>query len=148
MVSWGFAFKKGFILWLWCILWVIVGSLIFGVIGVGSLLPLVDVILNPTPEKLAPEALAGAMLPTIIGVIVGIFICSFIALIGVFASIVKVVTDAVEEQPLKRTLAEVPIERPTVPTPPSVAQYCPNCRRQIVDPSIVFCPDCGAKITE
>lgn len=147
MVGWGFAFKKGFILWLWCILWVIVGALIFAIISGASLLPFVDVILNPTPEAFTPETLARTMPPIIIGVIAGIFIGSLIAVIGVFASLVKVVTDAVEEQTRKRSLAES-VREPTVPTPPSVAQFCPNCGRQIVDPSVVYCPDCGAKITE
>ena len=147
MVGWGFAFKKGFILWLWCILWVIVGALIFTIISMGSLLPFVDVILNPTPEALTPEALVGTMGQIIIGVIAGIFIGSLVAFIGVFASVVKVVTDAVEEQARKRSPAEA-VRQPTVPTAPSIAQYCPNCGRQIVDPSVVYCPDCGTKITE
>ena len=37
---------------------------------------------------------------------------------------------------------------PTVPTPPSNAQFCHNCGRQMVDSSVVYCPDCGVKITE
>lgn len=145
MVSWGTAFKKGLKLWLLCMLWIGVGVLIVAIISGVSVLAFINVIQNP-PQTF--EAFIGSMLPIIVGVIVGIIIGSLIAVVGVFASIVKVVTDAVEEQTLKRSLAEVPVRRPTVPTPPSVAQYCPNCGGQIVDPSVVYCPDCGAKITE
>lgn len=147
MVRWSFAFKKGFILWLWCILWVIVGVLVFAIISIGSLSPLVHLILNPTPEALTLEALVSTLPQLIIGIVAGIIAGSFIAVIGMFASVVKVVSDAVEEQMRKGSLAEA-VRKPTVPTPTSIAQYCPNCGRQIVDPSVVYCPDCGVKITE
>lgn len=147
MVGWGFAFKKGVILWLWCILWVIVGTLVFVIISVGSSSLLIPLILNPTPESLTPEALLNTMPQVIIGIVAGILASSFIAVIGMFASIVKVVGDAVGEQMRKESLAEA-VREPTAPTPASITQYCPNCRRQIVDPSVVYCPDCGVKITE
>lgn len=70
-----------------------------------------------------------------------------IGVIGMFASVVKVVTDAVEEQMRKRTPPEV-VREPTVSPAPSVVQSCPNCGRQIVDPSVIYCPECGAKITK
>lgn len=130
MVGWGFAFKKGFILLLWCILWAIVGALIFVIIGIGSLLPLVDVILNPTAEALTPEALARIMPPLAIGVIVGVIIGSLIPVIGVFASLVKVVTDAVEEQ--KRMRADASLA-------------CPDCGAEI-RPEMVHCSKCGRKL--
>lgn len=145
MVGWGTAFKKGFKLWLLCDLWIGVGALIAAIISGGSMLAFMNLMQNP-PQTYG--AFIGSILPLIIGVIAGVIIGSLIAVIGVFASIIKVVTDAVEEQTLKRGLAEVPATRPTVPTPPSAAQYCPNCGRQIVDPSVVYCPDCGTKITE
>lgn len=152
MVSWWFAFKKGFKLWLLFDLWIGVGLLIVAIaiiIGAMSVSSVVtDVILTP-PES--PEALIEtikSIIPTIAGVIAGVIIGPLLAALGCFASIVKVVTDGVEEQALKRSLAEAPARRPTAPTSPSAAQYCPNCGRHIVDPSVVYCPDCGAKITE
>ncbi len=147
MVGWGFAFKRGFILWLWCILWGIVGVVVFLIISIGSISPLVALILNPTPETLTPEALASTVPQLIIGTVAGILAGSFIAVIGAFASIVKVVGDAVEERIRRRSLAEA-VREPTIPTPRSTTQYCPNCGRQIIDLSVVYCPDCGVKITE
>jgi hypothetical protein len=69
MVGWGFAFKKGVVLWLWCILWVIVGVVIFVAISIGSVLLLADVLLNPTSEALAPEAFARTLSQMIIGLL-------------------------------------------------------------------------------
>lgn len=152
MVSWWFAFKKGFKLWLLFDLWIGVGLLIVAIaiiIGAMSVAPLVTDVMQTPPES--PEALIEtikSMIPAMAGIIAGVIIGPLLAALGCFASIVKVVTDAVEERALKRSLAEVPATRPTVPAPPSAAQYCPNCGRQIVDPSVVYCPDCGAKITE
>lgn len=152
MVSWWFAFKKGFKLWLLFDLWIGVGLLIVAIaiiIGATSVAPLVTDVMQTPPES--PEALIESiknMIPAIAGIIAGVIIGPLLAALGCFASIVKVVTDAVEERALKRSLAEVPVRRPTVPVPPSAAQCCPNCGRQIVDPAVVYCPDCGAKITE
>ena len=147
VAGWGFAFKKGLIIWLFCILWLIVGAVVFIIISMGSLLPFVNVMLNPTPETFVPEAFIETMPRMIIVVLAGSFIGSLIAVIGIFTSIVKVITDAVEEQTHKRNLAEA-VREPPVPAPPSIANYCPNCGRQIGDPSVVYCPDCGAKVTE
>ena len=143
MVSWGTAFKKSFKLWAWCLVWVGVGALVIAIISGVSLLAFRDVLFNP-PSTFGE--FIETSVPLFIGIIAGFIVGSLIAVIGVFASIVKVVTDAVEEQTLKRSLAEVPVRRPTVPMPPSAAQYCPNCGRQIVDPSVVYCPDCGQRL--
>ncbi len=92
MTSWGFAFRKGLIIWLWSILWGIIGAIIGAIISGGSLMTM---FMDPT-ALLSPTAMAGAML----GMLAGIFIGSLIALIGMYAAMVKIITEAVEE--LKR----------------------------------------------
>jgi hypothetical protein len=87
MVSWGYAFKRGIILWLWMILWGIVGGIIALAIGGGSL---VAYILNPSGTMGA-----GAMLGVFAGVIIG----SLIATIGGYASMVKIILESIPSSP-------------------------------------------------
>jgi uncharacterized membrane protein len=87
MVSWGYAFKRGLIIWLWTILWGIVGGIIALIISGGSLFAIVA---NPSDSS----TWAGAM----IGVFAGVLIGSLIASIGSFATIVKIVLESAEEK--------------------------------------------------
>lgn len=87
MVSWGYAFKRGLIIWLWTILWGIVGGIIALIISGGSLFAIVA---NPSDSS----TWTGAM----IGVFAGVLIGSLIAAIGSFATIVKIVLESAEEK--------------------------------------------------
>ncbi|MFQ6064455.1 MAG: hypothetical protein ACE5L6_03165 [Candidatus Bathyarchaeia archaeon] len=89
MTEWGFAFKKGFIIFLWSIVWGIVGGIIGAILSGGALFA---VITNPAAIT-DPTAMAGAMM----GIFAGVLIGSLIASIGVFASMVKIITEAAEE---------------------------------------------------
>ena len=89
MTSWGFAFRKGLVIWLWSIVWGIIGAIIGIVISGGSLFA---IIMDPTALT-SPSTMAGAML----GMFAGIFIGSLIAMIGMYAAMVKIITEAVEE---------------------------------------------------
>jgi len=82
MVSWGYAFKRGLIIWLWTILWGIIGGIVAIVISGGSLFAYLS---NPS-EGLA----AGAVLGVMAGVIIG----ALIALIGGYAAVVKIILDS------------------------------------------------------
>lgn len=86
MVSWGYAFKRGAIIWLWSILWGIVGGIIALIISGGSLLAVVS---NPSDST----TWAGAMAGVFAGVIIGALIAS----IGGFATIVKIVLESADE---------------------------------------------------
>jgi len=82
MVSWGYAFKRGLIIWLWTILWGIVGGIVALVISGGSLLAYLS---NPSGGLAA-----GAVLGVVAGVIIGVLI----ALIGGYAAVVKIILDS------------------------------------------------------
>lgn len=82
MVSWGYAFRRGFIIWLWTILWGIVGGVIALVISGGSLFAYLS---NPS---------AGLAAGAVLGVFAGVVIGVLIALIGGYAAVVKVILDS------------------------------------------------------
>jgi len=82
MVSWGYAFKRGAVIWLWTILWGIIGGIVALLISGGSLLTYLS---NPS---------AGLAAGAVLGVFAGVLIGVLIALIGGYAAIVKVILDS------------------------------------------------------
>lgn len=86
MVSWGYAFKRGLVIWLWTIVWGIVGGVIALAISGGSLLALIT---NPTGS-----VAAGAIAGMFAGVFVGVLISS----IGNYATMVKIILESEERQ--------------------------------------------------
>lgn len=88
MVSWGFAFKKGLIIFLWNILWAIVGGVIGLIISGGSLFAAMPALMSGDTS-----VVEGAM----IGIFAGMIIGSLIASIGVYATIVKITLESVKE---------------------------------------------------
>ena len=66
MVSWGFAFKKGLIIFLWGILWAIVGGVIGLVISGGSLFAAMPALMSGDTT-----AIGGAMVGIFAGMIIG-----------------------------------------------------------------------------
>ncbi len=85
MVSWTYAFKRGLIVWLWTILWAIIGGVIALAISGGSLLALIT---NPTGG-----VAAGAM----VGIFAGIFVGALVSSIGNYATLVKIILESKEE---------------------------------------------------
>lgn len=82
MVSWGYAFKRGAVIWLWTILWGIIGGIVALVISGGSLFAYLS---DPS---------AGLAAGAVLGVFAGVLIRALIALIGGYAAIVKIVLDS------------------------------------------------------
>lgn len=92
MVSWGYAFKRGFVIWLWSIAWGIVGIIVGGVVAfIFSGGFLLDVISNPSAYTTL-EAWLGATIWMFVAVLIGVLI----ATVGNYATIVKKVLDSVE----------------------------------------------------
>ncbi len=85
MVSWGYAFRRGAVIWLWTIVWGIVGFVISMVISGGSILVLIT---NPTSPP------AGAIVGIFAGIIIGILVSS----IGNYATMVKIILESAERQ--------------------------------------------------
>lgn len=113
LVSWGFAFKKGFVVWLWGIVWGIVGGIIAIAISGGAIL---GALAAGTAEAFW-AAFAGIMAGTILGVLV--------ASIGMEASRVKVILESSLEAREKLG-----------------TRLCPQCGRTL-PLDLKFCPYCG-----
>ena len=92
MVSWGFAFKKGLIIFLWSIVWGIAGMVIATIISGGAVFML---IMDPT--AVTGPAVVGSLLGIFAGILIGVLVAS----IGNYATIVKITLESVEET--KRT---------------------------------------------
>jgi len=90
MVSWGFAFKKGFIIFLWSIVWGIIGGIITMVIGGSSI---VLILTNPSNSN----AWIGGLALMVIGSLIG----SLIAAVLVFATILKITMESTLEEARK-----------------------------------------------
>lgn len=86
MVSWGYAFRRGLVIWLWTIVWGIIGGVIAIAISGGSLLALIS---DPTGNW------GGA----VVGMFAGVFIGGLIASIGGYATLVKVILESEEKPP-------------------------------------------------
>ncbi len=82
VTSWSYAFKRGLIIWLWTIVWAIIGGLIALAISGGAVLAL---ILNPT-GSIATGAVAG--------IIAGVFVGVLISSIGNYATLVKIILES------------------------------------------------------
>src|SRR5947209_18820394 len=91
-VGWCFEFGRGFVVLLWSIVWAIV----LGIVGVliigGSLASLVS---NPTAVASNPTGFVTGFLAASF---LGIFLIIFIAVIGLYATIVKVAVDGAVSQ--------------------------------------------------
>jgi hypothetical protein len=117
LVSWGFAFRKGFVIWLWGIVWGIVGGIIAMAISGTA-------ILGAFAAGTA-EAFWAAFAVIMIGVMLGVLIAS----IGIEASRVKVIMEGALEA------------REKVAT-----RMCPQCGRTL-PLDLKFCPHCGKTLT-
>jgi zinc ribbon protein len=139
MVGWGFAFGRGIVILLWSIVWAIVAGIIAVLITGGTL---TGIISNPTSFASNPTAYIG-------GFLLGIFLSVFIAVIGLYASIVKVTVDGAISQIEKSGVLErssYPLgPQPTQTAPPTLRKYCPNCGTSIPGGSLK-CPSCGATL--
>jgi hypothetical protein len=139
MVGWGFAFGRGFVVLLWSIVWAIVGGIIAVVISGGTLAAFAS---NPTAIATNPAALFGSFF-------LGFFLAALVAIVGMYASIVKVAVDgalkAIENSgySVRPTAASFGIQ-PTLTTAPNPAiKYCKSCGTSIPTGS-AKCPSCGA----
>lgn len=142
MVGWGFAFGRGIVIFLWTIVWAIVAGIIAVVITGGTLITAFS---NPTAIASNPTAFLSAFL-------LGFFLSAFIAIIGFYATVVKVTVDGTISQLEKsgmigRSSFSMGVQ-PTLTAPPSapmLKKYCPNCGNSIPGGTIK-CPSCGAAI--
>jgi len=139
MVGWGFAFGRGFVVLLWTIVWAIVGAIIAVVISGGTLTAFAS---NPTAIATNPVAFIGSFF-------LGFFLAALIAIVGMYASIVKVAVDSALKQIENSGFSVRPTaasfgSQPTLTTGPNpVIKYCKSCGTSIPSGS-AKCPSCGA----
>jgi hypothetical protein len=139
MVGWGFAFGRGVVILLWSIVWAIVAGIIAILITGGTLTSIVS---NPTSFASNPTAYLGTFF-------LGIFLSVFIAVIGLYATIVKVTVDGAISQlersgRLDRPSYSLGIQ-PTQTAPLMQRKYCPNCGTSILG-GTTRCPNCAATL--
>jgi hypothetical protein len=142
MVGWGFAFGRGFVILLWSIVWAIVAGIIAVLITGGTLASIAS---NPTGFASNPNALLGLLGTFFLGIFLGVFV----AVVGLYASIVKVTVDGALSQLEKSgRLDRMPSSlgaQPTLTSPSSARKFCPNCGTTLPG-GITRCPSCGAAI--
>ena len=143
MVGWGFAFGRGFVVLLWSIVWAIVGGIIAVMITGGTL---AAVIRDPTAVAANPAGILG-------GFLLGIFLSVFIAIIGLYASIVKVAVDGALSQLEKSgqysggsysTGSQSMGSQPTLVAPAN-RKFCANCGNALPG-GTSKCSYCGATL--
>lgn len=78
---------------MWSIVWLIVGGIIAGIIGGIAFAGAVTEVTEAETVEEASDSILGAM----VVMIAGTFIGGIISAIGIFATIVKIVTEAVQE---------------------------------------------------
>jgi hypothetical protein len=141
MVGWGFAFGRGFVVLLWSIVWAIVAGIVGVLVIGGSLASLAS---NPTAVTSNPTGFITGFLAASF---LGIFLIIFIAVIGLYATIVKVAVDGALSQMEKSGRSQAGSysmgSQPTLTAASAVRKYCPNCGTSLPG-GTTKCPNCGA----
>jgi hypothetical protein len=147
MVGWGFAFGRGFVVLLWSIVWAIVAGIVGVLIIGGSLSSLVS---NPTAVTSNPTGFITGFLAASF---LGIFLIIFIAVIGLYATIVKVAVDGALSQLEKSgqynrgsysTGSQSMGSQPTL-VAPAMRKFCANCGNALPG-GMAKCSNCGATL--
>ncbi len=147
MVGWGFAFGRGFIVLLWSIVWAIVAGIV-GVLIIGG--SLASVVSNPAAVASNPT---GFLTGFLAASFLGIFLIIFIAVIGLYATIVKVAVDGALSQLEKSgqysrgsysTGSQSIGSQPTL-VAPAMRKFCANCGTALPG-GMSKCTNCGAAL--
>ena len=145
MVGWGFAFGRGFVVLLWSIVWAIVAGIVGVLIIGGSLSSLIS---NPTAVASNPTGFVTGFLAASF---LGIFLIIFIAVIGLYATIVKVAVDGALSQLEKSgqynrsSYASTSMGSQPTMVAPAMRKFCANCGNALAG-GTVKCSYCGDSI--
>ncbi len=145
MVGWGFAFGRGFVVLLWSIVWAIVAGIV-GVLIIGG--SLASVVSNPTAVASNPT---GFLTGFLAASFLGIFLIIFIAVIGLYASIVKVAVDGALSQLEKSgqygggSYSSASMGSQPTLAAPATRKFCANCGTALPG-GTAKCPTCGATL--
>ena len=145
MVGWGFAFGRGVVVLLWSIVWAIVAGIIGALIIGGSLTSLIS---NPAAVASNPTGVVTGFLAASF---LGIFLIIFIAVIGLYATIVKVAVDGALSQLEKSgqynrsSYATASMGSQPTMVAPAMRKFCANCGNALPG-GTAKCSNCGASI--
>ena len=145
MVGWGFAFGRGFVVLLWSIVWAIVAGIVGVLVIGGSLSSLVS---NPTAVTSNPSGFITGFLAASF---LGIFLIIFIAVIGLYATIVKVAVDGALSQLEKSgqykggSYSGGSIGSQPTLVAPAMRKFCANCGNALPG-GMAKCSNCGATL--
>jgi hypothetical protein len=147
MVGWGFAFGRGVVVLLWSIVWAIVAGIVGVLVIGGSLSSLVS---NPTAVTSNPTGFITGFLAASF---LGIFLIIFIAVIGLYATIVKVAVDGALSQLEKSgqynrgsySMGSQSIGSQPTLVAPAMRKFCANCGTALPG-GTAKCPNCGASL--
>jgi len=145
MVGWGFAFGRGIVVLLWSIVWAIVAGIV-GVLIIGG--SLASVVSNPAAVASNP---AGFLTGFLAASFLGIFLIVFIAVIGLYATIVKVAVDGALSQLEKSgqynrsSYAAASMGSQPTLVAPAMRKFCANCGNALAG-GTVKCSNCGASL--
>jgi hypothetical protein len=145
MVGWGFAFGRGFVVLLWSIVWAIVAGIV-GVLIIGG--SLASVVSNPTAVASNPT---GFLTGFLAASFLGIFLIIFIAVIGLYATIVKVAVDGALSQLEKSgqysrsSYAAASMGSQPTMVAPAMRKFCANCGNALPG-GTAKCSNCGASL--
>src|SRR5690349_3456121 len=145
MVGWCFAFGRGFVVLLWSIVWAVVAGIIGALIIGGSLTSLIS---NPTAVASNPTGVVTGFLAASF---LGIFLIIFIAVIGLYATIVKVAVDGALSQLEKSgqynrsSYTTTSIGSQPTMVAPAMRKFCANCGNALPG-GTAKCSNCGASI--
>jgi len=116
-MNWSKAFWKGSIIFLWTVLWSIVGLLIFFLLSSSLLAGMLSVIEDPQEIINNPE-IASELMMKFMGpiILITILIMAFIG-IATYATLVKVISDTIVEEIKLSNIRLLPIPPP--PPPPT-----------------------------
>ena len=95
-MGWGWSFWRGFVIFLWSIAWAIIGTIIAILIASIAGISFSNIITNPNFWRAAitnPEYFRNTFTNFILSSFIGIAIGTFIAVIGGYASIHKIIID-------------------------------------------------------
>lgn len=122
MVSWSFAFRRGSIIFLWVLLWVVIGIVIIMAFSIPMIVSLLSYgasnilnLQNPTGIALPSVPLADIGL-TVLGDVIGILVIS----IGIYSTIFKITLDEAEKR-----IAVMTERMNGPPAPPPYQQHSP-----------------------
>ncbi|MEM3404382.1 MAG: hypothetical protein QXJ17_07605 [Nitrososphaeria archaeon] len=125
-MNWSKAFWKGFLIFLWTVLWSIVGLLVFFLLSSSLLAGMLSIIEDPQEIINNPE-IASQLAMQFIGpiMLITILVTAFVG-IATYATLVKIISETVAEEIKSSNIKVLPIPPPPPPPIPNAKDDVAN----------------------